>query len=41
MPQHVGDDLDDVLRDDVVAAADQRQRARGGDDAERARGEAP
>jgi hypothetical protein len=35
VPQHVRDDLDDVLRDDVVAAADQGQGPRGGDDAQR------
>ena len=35
VPQHVRRDVEDVLRQHVVAAADQRQRAGRGDDAER------
>ena len=38
VPQHVGGDVEDVLRQHVVAAADQGERAGGGDEAERGAG---
>ena len=35
VPQHVGNHLDHILRDDIVAAANQRQRPGGRDDSQR------
>ena len=38
VPKHVGGDVEDVLRQHVVAAADQGERPGGGDEAERGAG---